>query len=76
MVPKRAIDFDFIYLFFFQVNGILHVAGQIGLIPGSMKMIEGGLKTQALLSLRHVERILAAKQCGLGDIVQVIRTLF
>ena len=47
------------------------MAGQIGLIPGSMVLIDGGLANQARLALRHLERILEAKHCGLGDIAQV-----
>ncbi len=34
------------------------VAGQIGLVPGSMELIPGGAKEQSMLALRHVARVL------------------
>ncbi len=65
----------------FQVGGLIFVAGQIGLVPGSMELLRhpslrpGGsseVLAQAALSLRHVERVLQARgSAGLGDIVQV-----
>lgn len=36
------------------------MAGQIGLVPATMEIINGGIKAQSRLSLRHVERILKA----------------
>lgn len=54
----------------FQVNGLLHIAGQIGLIPGSMELSDT-MESQASLGLRHLKRILQVYSLGLGNIVQV-----
>ena len=40
-----------------MVDGILHIAGQIGLIPGSMELPDS-LMIQTKLSMRHLRRIL------------------
>jgi diphthine-ammonia ligase len=43
----------------------VYVAGQIALCPASMKIIEGGITAESRLSLRHVQRVLAAMHPGL-----------
>ena len=59
-------------LSFFQANGVVFVAGQIGLIPGSMVLAEGP-ENQARLGLRHLARVLEVFGCSTSDIVQVGR---
>ena len=44
-----------------MIDGILHIAGQIGLIPGSMELPDS-LLNQAKLSMRHLLRILEVYQ--------------
>ena len=58
----------------FQVNGLLHIAGQIGLIPGSMELSDT-MESQAKLGLRHLKRILQVYSMGLWNIVQVTKDL-
>ena len=36
------------------------MAGQIGLVPGSMLLVEGGEEIQCRLALRHCHRVIAA----------------
>ena len=55
----------------FQVNGIVHLAGQIGLVPGTMRLVEGGAEAEARLALRHAFRALEAVGTGAKEIVQV-----
>ena len=55
----------------FQVKGVLHIAGQIGLIPGSMELSDT-IESQAELGLRHLKRILQVYCMTLRNIVQVI----
>ena len=55
----------------FQVKGVLHIAGQIGLIPGSMELSDT-IESQAKLGLRHLKRILQVYCMTLRNIVQVI----
>lgn len=52
-------------------DGILHVAGQIGLIPGSMELPEH-MDVQALLSMRHLMRILEVYGMNARNIVQLV----
>eukprot|EP00095_Tigriopus_kingsejongensis_P001610 maker-scaffold381_size190066-snap-gene-0.34 protein:Tk01610 transcript:maker-scaffold381_size190066-snap-gene-0.34-mRNA-1 annotation:"diphthine--ammonia ligase-like isoform x4" len=58
------------YSQYVQVDNIVHVAGQIGLIPGSMELIPGGVEPEARLALRHVSRILEAHGLGLENVAQ------
>ncbi|XP_018322343.1 diphthine--ammonia ligase [Agrilus planipennis] len=55
-----------------RIGDVTYVAGQIGLVPGSMQLVKGGLKAQCKLSLRHVHRILRAVDASLTlrDVVQ------
>lgn len=48
--------------------------GQIALVPGSMTIIEGGIRPQCKLTLRHISRIAKAMNAHgqLRDIVQGI----
>ncbi|XP_075233118.1 uncharacterized protein LOC142331244 isoform X2 [Lycorma delicatula] len=43
-----------------QIGEVIYVAGQIGLVPGSMTLVEGGVLRQCKLSLRHISRIIKA----------------
>ena len=38
-----------------MVGHLCFVAGQIGLVPGTMEIVEGGIEHQAVLSLSHVK---------------------
>ncbi|XP_065833512.1 uncharacterized protein [Oscarella lobularis] len=58
-----------------QLDSTVYVAGQIGLIPGSMTLIGGGVVSQARLCLCHTTRILNAHYesrggLALGHVVQ------
>ena len=58
--------------FYFQVReNKVFVAGQIPLVPGSMAIIEGGIRVQAVLSLRHVDRILKAMTSPSGNMLHI-----
>ncbi|NXO53798.1 DPH6 ligase, partial [Aramus guarauna] len=43
-----------------KVGDVLYCAGQIALVPCTMQLVSGGIWTEAIVSLRHVERILQA----------------
>lgn len=55
-----------------RVGDLVYVAGQIGLVPGTMQMVEGGVRKQCRLALRHVARIVRAMDPNtqLRDVVQ------
>ncbi|PNF17010.1 Diphthine--ammonia ligase [Cryptotermes secundus] len=55
-----------------RVGDIIYVAGQIALVPGTMQLVEGGVRKQCQLALRHVGRIIKAMDPNtqLRDVVQ------
>lgn len=57
-----------------RVGDIINLAGQIGLVPGSLEMVQGGIKSQCQLTLRHISRLLKAvdSNVNLRDVVQGI----
>ncbi|KAF6204719.1 hypothetical protein GE061_018880 [Apolygus lucorum] len=57
-----------------RVGDIIYIAGQIGLVPGSLTLVSGGIKRQCRLALRHVGRLIKAmdKDTLLRDVVQCI----
>nr|CAD7260850.1 unnamed protein product [Timema shepardi] len=57
-----------------RIGDIIYVAGQIALVPGTMQMIEGGVKKQCRLTLKHIGRIVKAMDPNtqLRDVVQGI----
>lgn len=57
-----------------QIGDITYISGQIALVPGSMTIIEGGIRPQCKLTLRHISRIAKAMnaQGQLRDVVHGI----
>lgn len=55
------------------MGDIIYVAGQIALVPGTMQLVDGGVRKQCQLALRHVGRIVKAMDptTQLRDVVQV-----
>jgi diphthine-ammonia ligase len=57
-----------------RIGEITYISGQIGLIPGNMKLISGGIRQECKLILRHINRIANAMNSygQLRDVVQGI----
>lgn len=57
-----------------RVGEITYISGQIALVPGSMTLIDGGIRPQCKLTLRHISRIAKAMNAHgqLRDVVQGI----
>lgn len=57
-----------------KIGEITYISGQIGLIPGNMTVIHGGIKQECKLTLRHINRIAKAMNSHgqLRDVVQGI----
>uniref|UniRef100_A0A1I8MEF6 Diphthine--ammonia ligase n=1 Tax=Musca domestica TaxID=7370 RepID=A0A1I8MEF6_MUSDO len=57
-----------------KIGEITYISGQIALVPGSMTIIEGGIRPQCKLTLRHISRIAKAMnaQGQLRDVVHGI----
>lgn len=61
-----------------KIGEITYISGQIGLIPGNMTIISGGIKQECKLILRHINRIAKAMNSHgqLRDVVQVSKFFF
>lgn len=56
-----------------RVGEITYVSGQIALVPGSMRLVEGGIKPQCQLALRHVARVARAMNAQGGQLRDVVQ---
>lgn len=56
-----------------RIGDLIYLAAQIGLVPGNLQMVQGGIKAQCQLTLRHISRLLKAMipTVTLRDVVQV-----
>lgn len=52
------------------VNGFVYTAGQIALVPGTRKMVEGGIKEQTRKALENLDAILEAAGTNLSNVVK------
>ncbi|XP_047475310.1 diphthine--ammonia ligase-like isoform X1 [Penaeus chinensis] len=43
-----------------KVGSVVVVAGMIGLVPGTLQVVNGGVEVEARLALRHVSRVISA----------------
>jgi len=57
-----------------ELNGWVFCSGQIGLEPGSGKLVEGGIEAETRRVLENIRAILAAAGLALADVVTI--TLF
>ncbi len=53
-----------------ETQGFLFTAGQIALDPSTMKLVEGGIETQAERVFDNLEAVLAAAGLGFADVVK------
>jgi 2-iminobutanoate/2-iminopropanoate deaminase len=53
-----------------EVNGTLYISGQVPLISGTMKIVEGGIKEQTLQVMKNIGAILEAAGYSYADVVK------
>jgi reactive intermediate/imine deaminase len=53
-----------------RVGNTLYLSGQIGIVPGSMKLAPGGLKEEATQTLENIKTSLEAHGCAMTDLVK------
>lgn len=53
-----------------EVNGTLYISGQIPLVPGTTKLVEGGIKEQTLQVMENIGAILHAAGYNYSDVVK------
>jgi 2-iminobutanoate/2-iminopropanoate deaminase len=53
-----------------RVGNMLYLSGQIGVVPGSMKLIEGGIEPEARQAMQNIKTSLEAHGASMADIVK------
>lgn len=54
-----------------SIGDAIYLAGQIGLVPETQLLIDGGVVAQCRLALRHVSRIIAAMDGSVADLISM-----
>jgi len=58
-----------------KVDGFIYVAGQIGLVPGSMQLLKTGAASQSRLALRHIRRVLKAMTNESSELTSILHAV-
>ena len=53
-----------------QVGNLLFLSGQLGLVPGNMKLVSGGMAAEAKQALENIKAILEASGSSLKQVVR------
>jgi reactive intermediate/imine deaminase len=53
-----------------RVGDTLYLSGQVGLVPGKLELVPGGMKAEARQAMEHVKTILEANGYALRDVVK------
>lgn len=51
-----------------RVGEVLYLSGQLGVVPGTMKLAEGGIEAQTKHMFANIERVLAHCGASLDDV--------
>ena len=54
-----------------QSKGFIYTAGQVGIVPGTGKIIEGGIKSETFRALQNIDEILKAAGVDKSHIVKL-----
>jgi|TARA_B100000809_G_scaffold97251_1_gene95758 2-iminobutanoate/2-iminopropanoate deaminase len=54
-----------------QSKGFIYTAGQVGIVPGTGKIIEGGIKAETFRALQNIDAILKAAGVDKSHIVKL-----
>jgi 2-iminobutanoate/2-iminopropanoate deaminase len=53
-----------------RVGDLLLLSGQIGLVPGSLKLVDGGMKAEARQAMENIKTSLEANGYAMSDVVK------
>lgn len=53
-----------------RVGDTVYLSGQIGIEPGTMKLVAGGMKEEARQTMQNIQRTLQAHKLDLDDLVK------
>lgn len=52
------------------VDNMIYLSGQLGNIPGSFKLVEGGIRAEAKQTMQNIKTVLAANGATMEDIIK------
>ena len=55
-----------------EVDGTVYLSGRIGVEPGTLSLVEGGMEAEARQTMDNIGRTLEAAGLGFGDVVKCI----
>lgn len=53
-----------------EANGLLFIAGQIGVAPGTLDVVPGGIEPETKQTMEHLRTILTRHGCTFDDVVK------
>lgn len=53
-----------------RIEGLVYTAGQVGLVPATMEIIEGGIEAQTRQVLTNLKHVLEAADSGLNYVIK------
>jgi len=53
-----------------RVNDTLYLSGQIGVIPGTLKLVPGGIKEQAIQTMENIKTALESHGYSMSNVVK------
>jgi 2-iminobutanoate/2-iminopropanoate deaminase len=53
-----------------RAGDLLFLSGQVGVVPGSLKLAEGGIKSEARQAMENIKRILELNGYAMSDLVK------
>ncbi|MFK7828577.1 MAG: RidA family protein [Congregibacter sp.] len=53
-----------------RVGDVLYLSGQVGVVPGQLVLVSGGLGPETHQTLRNIKTVLGANGLGLADIIR------
>lgn len=53
-----------------RVGDTLYLSGQVGVVPGTLKLVPGGIAAQARQAMENIKAVLATQGAGMGDLVK------
>lgn len=52
------------------VGSLVFLSGQLGNVPGTLTLVEGGIEAEARQALRNIATVLGAQGLGLGNLLR------
>jgi len=53
-----------------RVGNLLYLSGQVGIVPGSMKLVPGGIKEEARQAMENIKTALDAHGYAMSDLIK------